>query len=235
MAAQLKTEAITDEWGCTETLADNDQFRKYHQTGVAALKESLALYGDGNWGGDWKLNTEDKESGDKVYVRKTSEFGNVYAVQAKIKIDAERIFRISWDEIDQMQKWNPTVKEFKIVAQLGSQSQLVNNASEPILGGLVSSRDFMDVRIWQKIDNAYCLSARSVQYDQVPAQKGKVRAENKVGLFRVSPADGPAPTDLVWMASMDLKGMLPKSVVDRAMNSFLLDYTKYLRKYVETN
>jgi len=226
--------SITDEWGFTETLAnDTEQFRKYHQTATTVLKQALDLYGDGHWTGDWKISTEDKETGDKVYVRKTDAFGNVYAVQAKIKIDPQTLFRIIWEEIGEMQKWNPTVKEFKVVAPLGSQTELVNNASEPILGGLVSSRDFMDVRIWRKINNAICLSARSVQYDPVPPQKGRVRAENKIGLFRVSPADGAGPCEVMWMASMDLKGMLPKSVVDRAMNSFLLDYVKYLRKHVE--
>jgi hypothetical protein len=231
----FKMASVTDEWGFTETLAnDTEQFRKYHNEAIAGLKTALDLYGDGQWGGDWKINAEDKEFGDKVYVRKTEKFGNVYALQAKLKADPQTIFRINWDNVDEAPKWNPTVKEFKIVTQLGNQSQLVTNATEAILGGLVSSRDFMDVRIWRKINDSICLSARSVQYDKVPAQKGRVRAENKVGLFRITPSEGPGPCEIVWMACMDLKGLLPKSVVERAMNSFLLDYVRYLRKFIET-
>jgi len=225
---------VTDEWGCTEMLtSDTEQFLNYHREATDILKKALDLYGDGKWGGDWQVSTEDKDAGDKVYFRKT-DFGNVYAVSAKVNSDPQTIFRLIWEDVGEMHKWNPTIHDFKIVADIGPQTQLVNNSSESILGGLVSSRDFMDVRIWRKIDNAICVSARSVQYDSVPHQKGRVRAENKIGLFRVSPAEGPGPVEIVWMACMDLKGMLLKSVVERAMNSFLLDYIRYLRKHVET-
>jgi len=227
--------SVTDEWGFTETLVnDTEQFRKFHKEATEGLKAALDLYGDGQWGGEWKINTEDKDSGDKVYWRKTEKFGNVYAVQAKINADPKTIFSINWEKIHEAPTWNPTVKEFKVVAQVGSQSQIVNNASEAILGGLVSSRDFVDVRVWRQIQNAIYMSARSIQFDQVPAQKGRVRAENKVGMFRVSPVEGSGPCDVVWMICMDLKGLLPKSVVERAMNSFLLDYMRYLRKFLET-
>lgn len=227
--------SVTDQWGFTETLAnDSEQYRKYHSDAVEIMAKALDLYGDGKWGGDWKVSSEDKELGDKVYVRKTNEFGNVYAVSAKLKVDPKAIFHTTWEDAENMNKWNPTVKEFKVVTQLGTQAQLVNNASEAILGGVVSSRDFVDIRIWRQINDAICLSARSVLCEQLPPRKGYVRAENKLGMFRMSPAEGDGPCDVVWMASLDLKGLLPKSVVERAMNSFLLDYIRYLRKYFES-
>jgi len=226
---------VTDQWGFTETLAnDSEQYRKYHADAIESLSKALNLYGDGKWGGEWKVSSEDKEFGDKVYVQKTSEFGNVYAVSAKLNVDPKKIFHITWEDAENMNKWNPTVKDFKVVLQLGTQAELVNNSSEAILGGLVSSRDFVDVRIWRKIGDAICLSARSIQYEQVPPKKGCVRAENKLGMFRMAPAEGSGPCEVVWMASLDLKGLLPKSVVERAMNSFLLDYIRYLRKFTES-
>jgi len=226
---------VTDEWGFSETLVNNnEQFRKFHKEATDGLKSALDLYGDGKWDGEWKINAEDKDSGDKVYWRKTEKFGNVYAVQAKINADPQTIFHVNWDNAEKAPIWNPTVKEFKVVAQVGSQSQIVNNATEAMFGGLVSSRDFVVVQVWRKIHNAINLSARSVQYDHVPPQKGRVRADAKVGLFRITPADGSGPCDVVWMMCMDVKGLLPKSVVERAMSSFLLDYMRYLRKFVET-
>jgi len=226
---------VTDEWGFTEKLEnETDQYRKYHREALDILKKGLELFGDGKWGGEWKVNSEDKETGDKVFVRKTEAFGNVYAVSAKIKVDPAKLFRVVWDEYSTTNKWNPTVKEFNLVSQIGSQTQIVNNASEALLGGLVSSRDFSDIRIWRNINNSICLGARTVQCDKVPPVKGRVRAENRLGFFRFTPAQGSGPVEVSWIASIDLKGMLPKSVVERAMNSFLLDYVRYLRKHVET-
>ena len=57
-------------------------------------------------------------------------------------------------------------------------------------GGVVSIRDFVNVRHWSLVDGVYVSAGGSVLHPAMPPQPKKVRGENGPGCFAMRPIDG---------------------------------------------
>jgi hypothetical protein len=225
---------LEDEWGCAETFVNDDENgRHYREVGISMVKTGMRLYGDGNWGDGWVLLAEDRHHGDKAYYIKTEKLGKVFAVQSTFNVELETVFSKSWHEIEKFPEWNPTVKEYRILEDYSDHTRVIYHVSQEAFGGLVSSRDFVNVNCWRKIGDIYYLTGRAVEYERMPPQKGRVRGDNYIAWMKLEEA-GKGRTNLVVMTAADFKGMLPKSLVDRAHGHYLLEYVRNLKKYLET-
>jgi len=224
-----------DEWGVLETFKNDDEQGKYYcDVGITMVKTGIRLYGDGNWTGDWVLSSEDRQHGDRAYYIKTEKLGKVIAVENTVNANVLTIFHKSWEDIESVTDWNPTVRDYKVLVDFSDHTRLVYNASHEIFGGLLSSRDFVDVNSWRKIGNAYYLAGRSVEYRNMPVQKGRIRGENLIGWMRIEESnEHKERTKVCIMASADFKGMLPKSLTDRGMTHYLLEYLRSFKKHME--
>jgi len=225
-----------DEWGALETFKNYDEQAKYYSdVGITMVKTGLRLYGDGNFTGDWVLSAEDRHHGDRAYYIKTEKLGKVIGVVSTFNVNVATVFHAAWEDIESVTSWNPTVRDYKVLIDYSDHTRLVYNASHEIFGGLLSSRDFVDVNSWRKIDNAYYHAGRSVEYKDMPVQKGRIRGENLIGWMRLTESkENKDYTDVCLMASADFKGMLPKSLTDRGMTHYLVEYMRTFKKHMES-
>uniref|UniRef100_A0A914RYE3 START domain-containing protein n=1 Tax=Parascaris equorum TaxID=6256 RepID=A0A914RYE3_PAREQ len=97
--------------------------------------------------------------------------------------------------------------------------------------------DFLDVRrIHLDTDkNVYEGWYVSVDSSVLPANSNKkmVRGFNGPNLVRVSGSSTTPDTSVFeWMLSSDVKGDIPRRLIERTMSSFLLDYVKNLRNFI---
>jgi len=228
--------ALQDEWGNLETFKiDDEKAHYYRDVGITMVKTGMRLYGDGSFSGKWILSAEDHHHGDRAFYIKTENMGRVIAVEATVNADLATVFHEAWIHIEKVTEYNPTVRDYKILEDVSDHTRIVYNASHEIFGGLLSSRDFVDVNAWRKIDGAYYHAGRSVDYADMPHQKGKIRGENLIGWMRLAePAGQKGKTNVCVMASADFKGMLPKSLTDRGMTHYLVEYVRHFKKHLES-
>ena len=60
------------------------------------------------------------------------------------------------------------------------------------------------------------------------------RGENGPGCFAISPADDdPECSNFQWVLNTDLKGWIPKAVIESTLTNVQLDFLKHLRKRVD--
>jgi len=230
------TKVCTDEWGNVETFKTNDEKAIYYRdVGVAMAKTGMRLYGDGNWTGKWILSAEDDKHGDKSYYMKTEDIGRVVAVETTINADISTIFREAWNNVEKSPDFVPSMQEYKVLTDISDHTRLVYTVAREAFGGLVSSRDFVNVNTWRIIDDVYTHASKSVEYSDMLPQKGKIRAEQLVGWMRLAEIPGEkGRTKACVMGSADYKGMLPKSLTDRASIHYLADYVRNFKKYLES-
>jgi len=214
-----------------DTLHKNDENHiKYRTIAVAALHEWKALYESDDWKnktGPWKYETEDKTRGVKIYT--INVHGNRgFATSAKISASLEHCHKVLWTDIDQVPRWNPNIAEDRTVEDIGTQTDIVYNASAEAMGGLVKSRDWTMVRTWRRVDNAVYYAGQSIDYDPMPAVHGRVRGHHYPGGTTLIQTDDPNVTEVAFFMNTDLKGYLPKTIVNKFIGGNLLEYLRLL-------
>ncbi len=127
-------------------------------------------------------------------------------------------------------------------------------------GGVISTRDFVNVRHWQRVYNesgekVYLSAGMSVKHSAMPPQPKRIRfvdcisderstnvstgnpfrGENGPNCFAIHPGPGGNPnrTLFQWLLDTDLKGWIPQYVIDGALSGAQLDYIAHIRRYAE--
>lgn len=115
--------------------------------------------------------------------------------QTTINADISTIFREAWNNVEKTSDFVPSMQEYKILTDLSDHTRLVYTVAREAFGGLVSSRsvnyfakqkftflekisnfrDFVNVNTWRIIDGVYTHASKSVEYSDMPPQKGKIR------------------------------------------------------------
>jgi hypothetical protein len=85
------------------------------------------------------------------------------------------VFNVLYTRIEQQPQWNSTVMKCEVLHQIDSQTDIIYNIAAEAAGGVVSRRDFVNVRCWEKRGNVYISSGCGVEYDRMPVQAGLIR------------------------------------------------------------
>ncbi|KFB50484.1 AGAP007057-PA-like protein [Anopheles sinensis] len=90
-----------------------------------------------------------------------------------------------------------------------------------------------DVRDSSKGGNVYVSAAISIDYPGAPATSKYIRGENKVSCWAMRELENQKDHCIFeWLLCLDLKGYIPRYVLDTAYTTLMQDYMTYLRKYV---
>ncbi|XP_028517957.1 stAR-related lipid transfer protein 3 isoform X2 [Exaiptasia diaphana] len=182
-------------------------------------------------GVNWKLEKE--KNGIIVESCIQEKTGKLFRVQCSIDAPPVVVFSLIVLRVEDGSKWNSSVIESRVLHKIDKCTDICYNVTAETAGGMVSSRDFVNLRHWQKRGNAYISCNVSVEYDQMPPVKQYVRGENHPGGWMFAEKDGHHDkTDFVMMVNTDLKGWLPQYLIDQAMTGVLLDTADCLRRYV---
>lgn len=80
---------------------------------------------------------------------------------------------------------------------------------------IVKSRDYVVGRLWRKIGNQYYCTARSVEIEDLPETSDHVRGEVYLGCGRFTQdKTDPNLTQVDFLLCIDLKGMVPKTIIN---------------------
>ncbi|MFH4976277.1 hypothetical protein AB6A40_002986 [Gnathostoma spinigerum] len=160
-----------------------------------------------------------------------------YYIRAIVKCSPASLFRAVWDN---NVLWNKQVLETKVVLHISADTDLIYSVTAPALRGYIQSRYFLDVRR-SKIDlkqEIYEGAFSSVDSSILPPQsKSKlVRGWNGPNFVRISRSPDDQTRSLYeWILNNDLKGDVPRRLIERTMCSFLVGYIQNLRNFIRDN
>ncbi|KAK1787128.1 hypothetical protein P4O66_017495 [Electrophorus voltai] len=206
------------------SLSDPEQC--YVRQGQEALQKSISILSDQD---GWQTEIETC-TGDKVLSKVLPDIGKVFKLEVLLDHRPEDLYEELVDNIEQMGEWNPNVRQVKVLQKIGQNTMVTHEVAAEIPGNVVGPRDFVSVRCTGRRGSTCFLAGMSTQHPSMPQQKGFVRAENGPTCIVMRPnADDPTKTKFTWLLSLDLKGWIPKSVINRVLSQTQVDFANHLR------
>ncbi|XP_072702322.1 steroidogenic acute regulatory protein, mitochondrial isoform X6 [Ciconia boyciana] len=199
----------------------------YIKQGEEALQKSLSILGDQD---GWKTETV-VDNGDKVLSKVLPDVGKVFRLEVVVDQPLDAVYSELVDNMEQMGDWNPNVQEVKILQKIGKDIVITHEKAAATPGNIVGPRDFVSVRCSKRRGSTCVLAGMSTKYGAMPEQEGFIRAENGPTCMILRPLPGsPSQTKLTWLLSIDLKGWLPKTIINQVLSQTQVDFANHLRE-----
>ncbi|XP_064087402.1 steroidogenic acute regulatory protein, mitochondrial-like [Macrobrachium nipponense] len=122
----------------------------------------------------WKLEKETSH-GDSVFSKLGPRGSKIYKLVGEVDIDPKALFTEMVYNFENMPTWNKAVTLGRIVQTIDSSTDVVYQVASEGPGGVVTARDFVNVRHWKKIGDNWVAGGIAVVHDDEPPQKSIVR------------------------------------------------------------
>ncbi|KAL4640026.1 steroidogenic acute regulatory protein, mitochondrial-like [Arapaima gigas] len=204
----------------------------YVKQGQEALQKALEIIEDKT---GWKIEISE-EKGDVIYSKTLPGSRKVFRLEAVLDASPEELYDHLFLKVEKMKQWNPNIQNIKVLKQIGDSTMVTHEVSAETAGNLVGQRDFLSVRHCSKQKSCIYLAGMATELDSFPPQKGFVsRAQDGPTCIIIQPTgDNTGRSRFTWLLNMDLKGWLPKSIVNQALPRAQVDFTCYLRRHLST-
>ncbi|XP_020386697.1 steroidogenic acute regulatory protein, mitochondrial [Rhincodon typus] len=217
---------------CLEEKPYSEAEMAYIKQAEEALQKSISILQDGS---GWKSEIE-AANGDKVVSKTLPDIGKVFKLEVEMDNSLDLLYSELFDKVEQMGEWNPNIKQVKILKKINQETMLTHEVSTETAGNLISPRDFVSVRYAKRRGSTCFLAGMSTHCDMMPEQNGIVRAESGPTCIVLRPsAEDPNKTRFTWLLSIDLKGWLPKSLIDQVLSQSQADFAQHLRRHLDSN
>lgn len=157
----------------------------------------------------------------------------VYKCETVIDLSPEELFDELYGRFETSSTWNVTAAQNNILQPLSEQTDLVHLVTAPALGGMITSRDFVNTRTWKKHDGGYVIASVCAGKNLLKTTKGITRGENGPTGFIILPHESsPFQSRFVWILNCDIKGYFPSSLLKKGSISEMLCFVRNLRRYL---
>ncbi|XP_067632843.1 uncharacterized protein [Eurosta solidaginis] len=127
---------------------DDEQDEEYHQMALDCVRRAYELFESS----DWKVEKVTSK-GDQIRSTQRDKLGKIYRLTAHIKYPPKALLEELFYKIESIPKWNPTLLESKIIHKINSYTDITYQATVGGGGGMVKSRDFINLRCWRVFRN----------------------------------------------------------------------------------
>uniref|UniRef100_A0A8C0EI77 START domain-containing protein n=1 Tax=Bubo bubo TaxID=30461 RepID=A0A8C0EI77_BUBBB len=201
----------------------------YITQGETALQRALSILQQHT---SWQAETL-LDAGAAVSSAALPGLGKVFRAEVVLAVPVAQLHRELFERIEQMPQWNPTLSRVKVLQRIGTDTLVTHEVTAPSPGNLVGQRDFVSVRHCGRRETAIYLVGTATHVEPLPLQEGCIRAESRLSCIVLQPLAGdPGRTHLTWLLSMDLKGWIPASVINRVLPQSQADFIKHLRRHL---
>jgi len=196
-------------------------------------KQTLQGYLDDNAG--WE--TAKKAKGVTVDFKPSpcAEFvgGNLYRGQMEINCPKETVKNYidpMYQEAKLRKRWDKDVRELTILKSVDTNIWILHTLTNSAAMGLISPRDFVDVLVKEARDDVIITCGMSVHYPDCESTPKYVRGWNyPCGNICADVPGKPGHTRVLNFIQPDIKGMLPRSLVDGAIPASIVAFFNNLR------
>ncbi|KAJ4459636.1 Acyl-coenzyme A thioesterase [Paratrimastix pyriformis] len=209
--------------------------RAYRQRAEEAMRTVLRYDQETEKEG-WELKqvTEGPDGPIRAY---TKLFSGLACLKSYGHVDAasRAIFRLICD-YPRRSELDPNYQSITVLEQIDEQVAVTHSKFAAMLGGLISSRDFVAVAFQAEADGALLIAATGVEH-LLPATKGRrfpalltsriqnperisgyVRGETFPSAWIIRP-EGENRSRVTYIAHANIKGMIPTGLINRALAS----------------
>ncbi|EDW61557.1 steroidogenic acute regulatory protein-like [Drosophila virilis] len=145
-------QSVTDFYSPLDTAHHSDEEdeedEEYNQMGLDCLRKAYEFIEST----DWKVEKVTPK-GDTIHSTQRDKIGKIYKLTARLKYPAKALMEELFYRIEDVPKWNPTLLESKIVRKINSYTDITYQVSVGGGGGMVKSRDFVNLRSCRLIYN----------------------------------------------------------------------------------
>ncbi|EDW49216.1 steroidogenic acute regulatory protein-like [Drosophila sechellia] len=138
-------QSVTDFYSLMDTARHSDEEDElddeYTQMGLDCLRKAYEIIESS----DWKVEKV-TQKGDTIHSTQRDKIGKIYKLTARIKYPAKALMEDLFYRIEDCPKWNPALLESKIVRKINSYTDITYQVSVGGGGGMVKSRDFVNLR-----------------------------------------------------------------------------------------
>ncbi|XP_056286229.1 steroidogenic acute regulatory protein, mitochondrial [Pseudoliparis swirei] len=199
----------------------------YVQRGQDAMEKALCMLEDTQ---GWKFEMTESE-GDVICSKVIPGTGKVFRLEAVLDASVDELYDILFVRVEEMHQWNPSIQQIKVLKHVGPETIVTHEISAETAGNLIGQRDFLCVRHSCKQKSRVYLGGTAIELASLPPQPGFVRAEDGPTCIIIQALDEDmGKSHFTWLLNMDVKGWLPKSIVNQALPRAQLDFTRHLRR-----
>ncbi|XP_026720601.1 stAR-related lipid transfer protein 3 isoform X2 [Athene cunicularia] len=154
---------------------------------------------------NWKFE-KNNDFGDVVYTFEIPFHGKTFILKAFLQCSAETVYQEVILQPEKMILWNRTVAACQILQRVEDNTIISYDVAAGAAGGVVSPRDFVNVRRIERRRDRYISSGMSTTHSLKPPLSKYVRGENGPGGFIVLKCpSNPRVCTFIWILNTDLK------------------------------
>ncbi|NXI04976.1 STAR3 protein, partial [Pachycephala philippinensis] len=156
---------------------------------------------------NWKFEKNNaSDFGDVVYTFEIPFHGKTFILKAFLQCSPEMVYQEVILQPEKMIVWNRTVAACQILQRVEDNTIVSYDVAAGAAGGVVSPRDFVNVRRIERRRDRYVSSGMSTTHSLKPPLSKYVRGENGPGGFIVlkCPSNAKVCT-FIWILNTDLK------------------------------
>ncbi|XP_068107436.1 stAR-related lipid transfer protein 6-like isoform X2 [Hyperolius riggenbachi] len=202
----------------------------YQKLADDVSQKILTYYQDSS---GWKVVKSTK--GITVSWKPSNEYsGNVYRGEGIIEEVPEKVIPYMY-LAEYRRKWDKAVKSYSLVDRI-DQNTVVSHAITHTYGfGIISSREFVDMVHIRKYDGGVIsTNSISIEHEKCPITSSHIRGFNNPCGYICSPLpENLAHSKLVVIIQPELGGLLPRSVVETAIPSNVVDLITYVQEGIK--
>ncbi|CAL8314259.1 unnamed protein product [Arctogadus glacialis] len=181
---------------------------------------------------NWKFE-KNNEMGDSVYTLEIPYHGKTFILKAFMQCTPELVYQEVILQPEKMVQWNKTVSGCQILQRVDDNTVVSYDVASGAAGGVVSARDFVNVRRVERKGECYVSAGIATEHDAKPPHSRYVRGENGPGGFVVLKSNSnPSVCTFIWVLNTDLKGRLPRYLIHQSLAATMFDFMTHLRQRV---
>ncbi|XP_036406424.1 stAR-related lipid transfer protein 3 [Megalops cyprinoides] len=212
--------------GRRATTAQEKEFVRQGREAMAVVEQILAQEEN------WKLE-KNNELGDSVYTLEIPFHGKTFILKAFMQCPAELVYQEVILQPEKMVQWNRTVSACQILQRVDDNTLVSYDVSAGAAGGVVSPRDFVNVRRVERRRDYYVSAGMATVHDAKPPHSRYIRGENGPGGFVVLKSNSnPSVCTFIWVLNTDLKGRLPRYLIHQSLAATMFEFMSHLRQRI---
>lgn len=207
-----------------------EKAEEYKEIGVATLNRAWELVSSPNWAIEYETAEGDTIS--SMHLPKPD--GKIMKITGIIDLPAQELLHELFDNIEGAASWNKQLAESKKIQVIDDQTDIVYQATTPHGGGIVGARDFVILRHHGEHHSSLISAGVSVPFAHIPPRRNFTRGENGVSCWAMEPLEGEEDLrcQFTWLLNTNLKGWLPKRVINVSLSNVLIEFMQSLRNRV---
>ncbi|KAM9393661.1 stAR-related lipid transfer protein 3 isoform 2-T2 [Pholidichthys leucotaenia] len=205
------------------------QEKEYVQQGKVALSVVEQILAQEE---NWKFE-KNNDMGDAVYTLEVPFHGKTFILKGLMQCPAELVYQEVILQPEKMVQWNRTIIACQILQRVDDNTLVTYDVSAGAAGGVVSARDFVNVRRVDRRRDCYLSAGMATTHHAKPRCSRYVRGENGPGGFMVlKSSSNPAICTFIWVLNTDLKGHLPRYLIHQSLAATMFEFMSHLRQRI---